>query len=344
MLAALHAARPEVGVTLWTSVPRWFFEESLGFAFDYREIACDVGLVQKNAVEEDLLATLDRLEAFWAEAGGKSFQKSKQAEALLESGADAVLCDISPLGLLLAREAGLPSILLENFTWDWIYEGLIPFEPRFAPWIGRLRGHFALAGLRLQATPVCSPAAKAITVPPIARRPRSTPAAVRERLGIGPASAMVLVSFGGVEGVLADPRSWRIPEGVEIVVPGGAEHEERLGRLVLLPHHTPLFHPDLVAAADLVAGKLGYSTVAEVVAAGGRFLHLSRPGFRENAVLEKFVHGRLPATEITIDALRSGSWLESARALLAVPRGAGGAADGAGRAAAAIASVLDGTR
>ncbi len=344
MLAALHAARPEVEVALWTSVPRWFFAESLGFPFDYRELACDVGLVQKNAVEEDLSATLDRLEEFWPEPKGEDFQRRKQVEALLESGADAVLCDISPLGLVLARETRLPSILLENFTWDWIYEGLIPFEPRFAPWIGRLREHFALAGLRLQATPVCSPAAEAITVPPIVRRPRSTPPAVRARLGIARESAMVLVSFGGVEGALADPRSWPIPEGVEVVVPGGAEHEERLGRLVLLPHHTPLFHPDLVAAADLVAGKLGYSTVAEVVAAGGRFLHLSRPGFRENAVLEKFVRGRVPAAGITIDALRSGSWLESARALLAVPRGAGSAADGAGRAAAAIAGVLDGTR
>jgi hypothetical protein len=68
---------------------------------------------------------------------------------------------------------------------------------------------------------------------------------------------------------------------------------------------------------------------------------LSRPGFRENAVLEEYVHERLPAAAITLEALRSGSWLESAGALLASPRGAGGAADGASRAAAAIAAQLD---
>lgn len=336
MLAALREARPEVEVTLWTSVPRWFFEESLRFPFAYRELVCDVGLVQRNAIEEDLPATVGRLEEFWTEARNGSLQRRTLAEALLESGADAVLCDISPLGLVLAREAGLPSILLENFTWDWIYEGLIPFEHRFAPWVERLRERFALAGLHVQAVPVCSVAAGAITVPPIARRPRSVPAAVRARLGIAARSAMVLVSFGGVEGALSNPRSWRIPAGVEIVVPGGAVSEERIGRLVLLPHHTPLYHPDLVAASDLVVGKLGYSTVAEAVAAGTRLAYLPRPAFREHAVLAEFVRRRLPTLELERAAFASGAWLAELPALLAAPRPAPPSEDGAALAARAL--------
>jgi hypothetical protein len=341
VLATLHEARPEVEITLWTTVPRWFFAESLGFPFDYRELVCDVGLVQRNAVEEDLAATLDRLDEFWSESKGRGFQRRDLVEALARSGAAAVLCDISPLGLLLARDAGLPSILLENFTWDWIYEGLIDREPRFAPWVERLRGLFALAGLHLQAEPVCAPKAQAVVVPPIARRPRSTRAAVRERLGIAAERAMVLVSFGGVEGELAEPRSWTIPSGVELVVPGGAAQEERVGRLTLLPHHTPLYHPDLVVASDLVVGKLGYSTVAEAVAAGSRVAYLPRPGFREHAVLADFVHKHVPARELAREEFVSGAWLAGLTELLAAPRGASGAAGGAARAAEEIAEMLD---
>jgi hypothetical protein len=344
VLAALAEVRPGVEIALWTSVPRWFFAESLGFPFEYRELACDVGLAQKNALEEDLPATLARLEELWSGAQGDGSRGREVAEGLAASGASAVLCDISPLGLVAAREAGLPSILLENFTWDWIYEGLAKEEPRFARWVELLRESFALADLRLQAEPVCRPVAGAVVVPPIARRPRSTPSEVRARLGIAPQSSMILVSFGGVEGALADPRGWRIPDGVEVVVPGGAPREERVGRLVLLPHHTPLFHPDLVASADLVAGKLGYSTVAEVVAAGNRLLYLDRPAFRESAVLESFVRERLPSARITLDELRDGRWLERAGELLAAPRPAGLAAAGAERAAGIVAARLDAAR
>ena len=36
---------------------------------------------------------------------------------------DLVVCDIAPIGLAVARRCGLPSVLVEKFTWDWIYRG-----------------------------------------------------------------------------------------------------------------------------------------------------------------------------------------------------------------------------
>ena len=35
--------------------------------------------------------------------------------------ADLVVADIPPLGIAAATAAGIPSIALGNFTWDWIY-------------------------------------------------------------------------------------------------------------------------------------------------------------------------------------------------------------------------------
>ncbi len=344
ILAALRELEPALEVTLFTSVPRWFFQESLGVPFDYRELVCDVGLVQKSALEEDLPATVERLERFWRETRDGTL--IDLVTELRSGDFAAVLCDISPLGLLAANVAGLPSVLVENFTWDWIYEPLVEAEPRFGPWVRQLRPIFASADLCIQAEPVCAPAAiregggEVVRVPPIARRPRASRDEVRLRLGIAPGRAMVLVSFGGVEGSLFDPAAWEIPEDVEIVVPGGAAEERRVGRLVLLPHHTPLYHPDLVAAADVVAGKLGYSTVAEAVAAGTRMLYVPRPGFRESPVLERFVRERLPSDAISLEQLRDGAWMRCLPSRLTVPGAATAQELGAMHAARAARSFL----
>ena len=56
IVEALGSRLPELEVELWTSVPRWFFAESLTVGYRYRELACDVGLVQRSPVEEDLPA------------------------------------------------------------------------------------------------------------------------------------------------------------------------------------------------------------------------------------------------------------------------------------------------
>jgi len=333
VIGALAERVPALAPTLLTTVPRWFFAESIAAEFDYGELDCDVGFVQQSAVEEDLEATVARLEALWDGSGGV---RDRVPELLRELGATAVVADVAPLGLVAARAAGLPSVLIENFTWDWIYAGVVDRQPRLEPWVARMRAAFLLADLRLQAEPVCAPAASAIALPPIARRPRTARAEVRARLGIAPGRPMVLVSMGGIETAHGEIDRWRRLAGVDFVVPGGAGREERRDNLVLLPHHTPIFHPDLVAAADVVAGKLGYSTVAETVAAGGRYAFVPRPGFRESAVLADYVRSRLPAIELDAGDFDSGRWVERLPDLLARPRAAPAAADGAGVAADAI--------
>jgi hypothetical protein len=240
----------------------------------------------------------------------------------------------------------VPSVLIENFTWSWIYREQIDREPRFRPWVTRMRELEALADLRIQAEPVCVPESEAVGVGPIARRPRSTAEAVRSRLGIAADRSMVLVSMGGIETVFSDAGRWGGIEGLEaidFVVPGGAkEWIERRGPLVLLPHHTPIFHPDLVHAADAVVGKLGYSTVAEAIAAGTRVAYLPRPGFRESEVLADHVRARIPSLELLPDAFESAEGLAGLADLLARPRPSPRPAAGAAEAAAAILRHLAG--
>ena len=70
-----------------------------------------------------------------------------------------------------------------------------------------------------------------------------------------------------------------------LVIPGSPQLA-RDGRVIRLPAHSDFEHPDLIHAADVVVGKLGYSTLAEVWAAGVPFGCVMRPHFPESAPLE----------------------------------------------------------
>ncbi len=340
ILAELGRSVPGLEIQIWTTVPRFFFAEALASSFDWIEAPVDVGVVQRSAVEEDPRATLAALEAWELRTAAAA---PEWLERLASFGPDVVLCDIAPLGLELAARAGRPGILVESFTWHWIYEPYRLEVARLGRFAERFAAATASARLRIRAEPLCAadPAVpREVRIPPVARRSTAAATQVRERLGLGAAERLVVVTLGGIPCRLEGAASWELDEGVVIAAVGAAERIRREGRTLLLPHRLPWAHRDLVGAADLVVGKLGYSTLAEAWASGAAYLYVPRPGFRESAVLERWVAARLPAAAIPADALRSGAWTAAARRLLSLPRPAPAEASGAAAAAAAIAPWL----
>lgn len=337
--AVLHALQqiiPRLHAHIFTTVPEWFFAESLPGAFTYHESVTDVGMAQTSPLHEDVEATVARLDAFLP---FHSSYVDQLAAVVRAAGARAVLCDISPLGIAVSTAAGLPSILIENFTWDWIYEGYAADHPRMSEFARYLDGIFSRATLRIQAEPVCRRVAGAHTVPPISRLPRSTPAATRRALGVPRCARMVLLTMGGVSHANVPSATHHHANDLAIVIPNNVPQIKRDGNFILLPWHSDFFHPDLVAAADVVIGKLGYSTLAEVLAAGTALAWLPRPKFRESAAMAAFVRATLNHVELSESALADGTWLQVIQPLLAVPRRPG-AAGGAQAAARIIAEFL----
>jgi hypothetical protein len=92
------------------------------------------------------------------------------------------------------------------------------------------------------------------------------------------------------------------------------------GNLVLLPHRSGYFHPDLANASNVVIGKVGYSTLAEIYYAGVPFGYVARSGFRESQKLVSFIERRMPGLPISGDQFYSCGWLSSLPDLLALPR------------------------
>jgi hypothetical protein len=333
VMAALARRRPDLRFEIVTTVPRWFFEQSLAAPFSLHRLVTDVGLVQHTPLEEDLDATADRLDQLLAPRSGRL---ERLAAGIARLGCRLVLADIAPLGIAAAHRLGLPSVLVENFTWDWIYRGYAEAAPRLVRHAETLAALSATADLHVQTEPACRPVASALAVAPVARQRRTAPAELRRALGVPPNAPLVVLTMGGVgwsyRGLAAAERHRR----AWFAVPGGAPRARRRGRVLLLPFHSQLFHPDLVQAANVVVGKLGYSTVAEAYQARSAMAYLARPRFRESAVLAEFVRRTSPSLEITEAAFNNGSWLDVVDRLLEAERPTGPRVNGAETAAAAI--------
>jgi hypothetical protein len=316
-MAEMRRRVPAIHFEVFTEVPRWFFSESLLQGFTYHRVRSDVGLVQRSPLLEDLDATVASLDEMAAE--GTTIDRL--AVKLHEFGCSVVVADISPLGLEVAVAASLPSVLVENFTWDWIYDNY-PNSPAGLKEHGRrLERVFLGAELRIQTEPACQPGVSAVRVPPVARPSRLARPMVRRHLGVPADGPMIVVSMGGVSWDYRDFSNFEHTEGPWIVIPGGSESRaRRRGRLLLLPFHADVYHPDLVAASDLVVSKLGYSTVAESYRAGAALAYVARQRFPESPILARWVEEHMVAVEIGEKLLRNGAWLEAVAGLLTAPR------------------------
>ncbi len=127
-------------IFIYTSTPEWFFKNSLpGKSFVYNQWLTDVGLYQKNPFEEDIPKTIQSIKQIFP-PDAESFQHL--LESLNQQKIDLIISDISPLGILAAEAIHCDSILIENFTWDWIYEAYLPKNPGILYWIDYFSKYF----------------------------------------------------------------------------------------------------------------------------------------------------------------------------------------------------------
>jgi len=340
VLDAVGMRLPGVRVEVFTDAPAWFFEASLQLPFRIHEVRGDVGLVQRSALDADVEATVRSLDALLPLDDALV---ASCAEALERSGCRAVVTDIAPLGVAVGRRARVPTVLVENFTWDWIYRQLDRPPDRLLEHAAALDDIYRGVDLRLRAQPACGDA-HGRPVPLIWRPSRTAPSSVRRRLEIPSERAMVLVSMGGARWNVATALEAAGGSTVTYVVPGGEDTCRRSESVIPLSSRSEFFHPDLVAAADVVVGKLGYSTVAEAVGAGTAFAWVPRDDFPESPILEAFVRRRVPSAPIDRGRFETGDWGATVEQLVSGRRRSACAAEvnGADIAADEIVALLAG--
>ena len=155
---------------------------------------------------------------------------------------------------------------------------------------------------------------------PVSRKVRMPSREVRRRLGLPGKARVVLITMGGIAARLPFLESLRAQEGIRFLIPGGARTIQHRDNLLLLPHHSQYFHPDLLAASDAVVGKVGYSTLAETYRAGIPFGYIARQGFRESGKLVSFIREHMKGLPIREAEFEKGDWLSCLPELLRLPR------------------------
>ncbi len=339
VMTALVELDPAIRFEIFTRVPRWFFQDSLPGSFGYHSLLTDIGLVQATALSEDLPETVRRLNDFLP---FDCQPVQRLAQRVHRLNCRLIVCDIAPLGLVVAREAGLPSVLVENFTWDWIYQDYVPYDGQMSRHAAYLQAVFTTADYHVQTEPICDRRAADLTTPPVSRGIRTPARQVRQQLGIPDLASTVLITMGGIPWQYTFLRQLENQRDVYFIVPGAGTRMQRRGRLILLPNRSGFHHPDLINASDAVMGKLGYSTLAEVYQAGVPFGYIPRRRFRESPVLAAYIHSHMHGLAVDEAQFQDGSWLSLLPDLLALPRIQRRDPDGAGQVARFIGKLLKG--
>ncbi len=319
IMSALRSALPEVIFEIYTRVPPWFFAESLQNGFNYHPLLTDIGIVQPSPMRENLPATISRLDQFLPFDPNRI---DRLAAGLQRQQCRAVICDVSALGIAVAAKAKIPSVFIENFTWDWIYQDYYLRFPQFERFIAYLQQIYHQANHHVQTAPVCAPQPSAdLTSAPVCRSPRATRHNTKKQLNLSEEHKVVLVTMGGFQeqfGFIGRLHASAVD--AIFILPGASQNPERQRNLILLPHHSDFYHPDLIFASDVVVGKAGYSTVAETYHAGLPFCFTTRPAFRESAPISEYIHQNFCCIQITPEAFERGDWVRHLPELLAMPR------------------------
>lgn len=301
LLENLRLKITDLHIHLITTVPQSLFK-STSLDYSYHPLLVDVGLLQKDGFIFDFPATIEALKRFIP-------FRSSELERLKKicKSSDLILSDISVLGITVAKQCSIPAVLIENFTWDWIYAHLdqAPELQEFVPVFQELYGQ---ADFRIQAEPLCLKQPCDIRCQPISRKPKSAPDVLRKSLN-SEGRKIVLITMGGISTDLPFIHLLSGYQDYYFILAGQKQYTQTGNNICALPYNTPLYHPDLINVADLVVCKSGYSTIAECCQTSAAIACIHRDGFPESAALEQFVRENLAGTIYEQQQFFTGQWL-----------------------------------
>lgn len=305
MTAVLDSLSSRVPHTphIFTSVPESIFTQSLT-NYRYHYHLTDIGFIQKDAFQIDIDATCSRLSTFvpYSETTINRFVEECKRMSVIVS-------DISPLGICVAKRLGIPSILVENFTWAWLYNSFTNDFPQMGQFARYFEEQFAQADFHIQTEPLCNPAKVDLHCGPIFRRTKENSTTIKNKFECGQRK-VVVVTMGGISFIPSFLGSLKSYNDFFFIFCGQDKDCKVSKNVQLLNRSTDLYHPDLINCADIVVFKSGYSTLAECFQAGNATICVKRDGFAESEIIENYAKQFLHSTLIEQADFVSGKWLE----------------------------------
>lgn len=348
LLNELGRRRAGLKALLRTSVPASFFEDRLAVEWEISPAAPDVGCIQRGPLTIDIGATWRAHRRFHADWETRVEEEAR----LIKSRAPAlVLANIPPLAVEAASRAGVPAVGFCTISWDGVLAPWLDEAPDAAEADGgraaraallaQMRRAYGLADQMIRPAPGTEVTAfrRVTDVGPIARTLTPERDRLRRAIGAQPDERLVVVGFGGIPPEQLPSEALEAMAGYRFIisgpVPSGAGRLHRA-------EDTGLPFGTVMASADILVTKPGYSTVVEAVAHGLRMLYVRRYNFVDEPPLVDYLHRYGLGLELSAEDFAAGRWRAGLDALTALSRPADAppAPTGAAEAADLLASYL----
>jgi UDP:flavonoid glycosyltransferase YjiC (YdhE family) len=312
-----HAARQQpiiqdliqhgVQVYVGTAAPEKFFRHTAGYHHEYY----DIGMLQADALSFDVERTLKWYADFLATS---SDMIRREVDFIRDQGIQMVVGDMPPIAFEIAERAGIPSIAITHFTWDWVYDYYMPNFPQYSYLIGLIRAAYQKATLALQMQipiPHEFDMFRVVEPIPLVHNPISrTRDEIRQEFGVPEGWRMALLTMGGHEWGNSDIRALKqLREWIFLVMPGAWDQvRDAPDRFRMVPNGYMDYH-NLIAHADVVVGKAGGSTVAEVIGHQTPMLYTLPDNWRESGLLDRTLREYGAARRVNLQAFTAGEWV-----------------------------------
>ena len=310
VMQAVKNLNADIGLAVRTPAIRWFVKEAVPEETIIEEVRIDVGVVQKDSMRMDVKATL---EDYAKLIENKEEIIRKEADWCRQHKVKVIVGDIPPLAFDIAEAAGIPSICIANFSWDWIYEEYLDEFPVYSFVVEDIRKSESKCGLCLT-TPFSEgleafPARKEIGL--ICRKSQYNKSEARKKAGLPEDKRLALFSFGGFGLEAGSDLKSELPEDMVLVVTQPDYEQE--GSIYFSREDfckRGLKYYDLVRAVDVVITKPGYGIVSECIANETPMMFIEREYFREYAVFERELMYYLRCGKIPTELFYQGWWKE----------------------------------
>jgi L-arabinokinase len=300
IIRAVRRLYPQINIHVVTDLPEMFLSGRLGPArVARRPGSFDVGMVQIDSIRIDIDATLERVEHLHARRGELT---AGECQWLREQGIRAVVADIPALPIEAASRAGIPSLAVANFSWDWIYSAYVERNKRWRRMADFFREGYSRAGLLLR-LPFCGPMPafpRVEDIPLVASPGNSRRGEIASLAGCDSDSKWALLSFTtldlGAETLqnIGRIRGWEFFTVLPL---------QWRGRNVRPLDGARIPFSDIVASMDVVVSKPGFGILSDCVVNRKPLVYAERRDFLEYPVLEEAVrkylrHVHIPAAEL----------------------------------------------
>lgn len=294
-----------VRVHVRTAAPPKFFDRP---GITYTANQYDIGMVQADALTLDPAATFRWYADFLTQQADLI---ASEAAFLREQAISLVVADMPPVAVEIAAAASLNSVVVTHFTWDWVYNHYISDYPEYQYVIDSITASYNKANLLLEMPFAhAMPQFSRIEHVPLVITPRTrSTAEIRRLFDVPDDHRLAVISMGGMDYAsdlqpLRDKRGWTF-----IVTPAVWPQVMNWPHMRRVDASFANFQ-DLFASADVLIGKLGYSTLCEVIGHRTPMLIVERPQWAEQALLTdallRWGHGH----QISLKAYERGDWVD----------------------------------